>query len=86
MYSRLVAVKMKKYIRPNNDNSISNSNVDGSINIVSTEKPIGTRRVPEIQTQIVNATQSATMTSTIIVATQDELSSNNEKDDTASEL
>ena len=50
MYSRLVAVKMKKYIRPNNDNSISNSNVDGSINIVSTEKPIGTRRVPETQT------------------------------------
>jgi len=87
VFTRLAAVKKKKYILPTNknNNNNDNSNNDASINVVSTEKPtINNTIVPETQTQIVDATQGA-MASTWLVASQDEVSSISDKGDMATE-
>ena len=82
VFTRLVAVKKRKYILPTNANKVNkvNSNNDASINVVSTEKPTySTRIVPETQTQVVEATQGVNVPSSTIVASQDEVSSVSEK-------
>ena len=70
VFTRLAAVKKRKYILPTNANKINkvNSNNDASINVVRTEKPTySTRIVPETQTQVVKATQGVNVPSTTIV-------------------
>ena len=89
VFTRLVAVKKRKYILPTNANKVNkdNSNKDASINVVSTEKPTcSTRIVPETQTQVVKATQGVNVPSSIIIASQDEVSSISDKEFTAIEL
>ena len=53
VFTRLAAVKKRKYILPTNANKVNkdNSNNDASINVVSTENPTcSTRIVHETQT------------------------------------
>ena len=74
VFTRLAAEKKKKYILQTNvnKNNKGNSSNNASINVANTEKPTSNSIVPETQTQTVNATQGATVASTLLVTSQDE--------------
>ena len=85
VFTILAVVKKKIYILPTNHNK-NNKNNDIFINIVGVEKNTRTSIVPETQIQIVDATHGATLTLTLLVAIQDEVSFINKKSDAATEL